>query len=310
MPLDPPADPVIPDIAPPGSPSAPQPASASLSGPAAGEEVWVREVGRPSSVRRVGAMVLRHWYLIRASWPRILELAYWPTVQLLVWGILSQFLATNSTWIAQAAGVLLGAVLLWETLVRTKISMTVSFLEELWSRNLGHLFVSPLRPWEWVVSLTVMGVLRAVIGLALPVALAVPLFGFNLFSLGLPLVAFFAMLMLTGVTVALFTTGMILRHGMGAEGLAWMAVFVLAPVSAVYYPVDSLPDWLAWISLALPTTHVFEGMRGVLFTGVFNWGHLGWSVVLNLLYGALGGLYFLAAFRNARTRGALLQTGE
>ncbi|WP_119679314.1 ABC transporter permease [Indioceanicola profundi] len=295
------------------SPPKPAPDAAVRRGPAPPPPeafAYQRPPLRASSARRIGAIVLRHWYLIRASWPRILELAYWPTVQLLIWGLLSQFLVGNSSWVAQAAGVLLGAVLLWEVLVRTKISMTISFLEELWSRNLGNLFVSPMRAWEWVAALMAVGVIRAAIGLSMPILLAIPLFGFNLFSLGLPLIAFFAMLMLTGVTVGLLTSGMILRHGLGAEGLAWMAVFVLAPFSAVYWPVEGLPGWLAAICLALPTTHVFEGMRGVLFGHGFSWSHFGWAVLLNLLYIVLAGLYFLRAFQNARTRGALLQTGE
>ncbi|QJE73221.1 ABC transporter permease [Aerophototrophica crusticola] len=264
----------------------------------------------PGAVRRIWAMVLRNWFLIRTSWPRMLELCYWPTVQLLIWGFLSQFLRTNSSYVAQAVGVLVGAVLLWEVLVRTQIGMSVTFLEELWSRNLGNLFVSPLRPWEWVASLVVLAWLRVLIGLSLPIFLAMPLFGFSIFDLGFPLIGFFANLMLMGITIGLITSGLILRNGLGAEGLAWMAVFVLAPVSAVYYPVSSLPLVVQYISLALPSTHVFEGMRSVLFGQGMRWDHLGWAVLLNLLYGALAVLYFLSAFRDARQRGALLQAGE
>lgn len=95
------------------------------------------------SARRIAAMVLRYWYLLRGSWPRLLELAYWPTVQMIMWGFISQFMATNSTWVAQAAGVLIAAVLLWDVLFRGQLGVSVSFLEEMWSRNLGHLFVSP-----------------------------------------------------------------------------------------------------------------------------------------------------------------------
>lgn len=256
-------------------------------------------------------MVLRHWYLLRGSWPRALEMAYWPTVQLLIWGFLSKFLATNSTWVAQAAGVLVAGVLLWDILARSQIGMSMTFLEEMWSRNLGNLFVSPLRPAEWVAALIVMALVRTVIGLALPTLIAIPLFGFNLFAtVGLPLAAFFFCLILTGVTVGMVTSGLLLRHGMGAESFAWMAVFILAPVSAVYYPVSSLPGWLQPLSLALPPTHVFEGMRGVVFGQGFDWTGLGLALALNVVYGLLALLFFLRAFRHARTVGKLLNNGE
>ncbi|MDG5493505.1 ABC transporter permease [Niveispirillum sp. BGYR6] len=262
------------------------------------------------SLRRIQAMVLRNWYLIRRSWPRLLELCYWPTVQLLIWGFMSQFLQGQAGWVAGTVSVLIAAVLLWEVLVRTQIGMSITFLEELWSRNLGNLFVSPLRPWEWVVSLVVMGLIRVLIGLAPPVLIAALLFDYNLLSLGLPLAGFFANLMMLGVALGLLTSGVILRHGLGAEMLAWMAVFVLAPFSAVYYPVAALPHWLQPVALALPTAHVFEGMRAILNGTGHAWGHLLGAVLLNLLYLGLAALYFLRAFGNARQRGALLQTGE
>ena len=64
------------------------------------------------SGRRITALVLRHYYLIRGSIPRILEMAYWPTVQMVIWGFVTQFFIGHSSWLASAAGVLIGAVLL------------------------------------------------------------------------------------------------------------------------------------------------------------------------------------------------------
>ena len=105
------------------------------------------------SWRRITALLLRYLYLLRGSWPRVLELAYWPTVQMILWGLITQFFVTHSSWLMQAGGALIAAVLLWDVLFRSQIGVSISFLEEMWSRNLGQLFVSPLRPWEFVVSL-------------------------------------------------------------------------------------------------------------------------------------------------------------
>lgn len=262
------------------------------------------------SPRRIGAMVLRYWYLLRGSWPRILELAYWPTMQMILWGYINQFMAANSTWVAQGAGVLIAAVLLWDVLFRGQLGVSVSFLEEMWSRNLGHLFVSPLRPGEWLTALMTMSLIRTLIGVVPAALLAIPFFGYSVFDLGLPLALFFANLIAMGWWLGLFVIALILRYGMGAEGLAWIVVFMLAPVSAVYYPVTVLPEWLQWVAFLLPSSHVFEGMRGVLFDGAVRWGELAWAVALNGLYMAAGVATFLFSFRQARVRGALLQTGE
>ena len=48
----------------------------------------VEPVYRAVSPARIGAMMLRHFYLLRSSWPRLLELIYWPLVQMLMWGFL------------------------------------------------------------------------------------------------------------------------------------------------------------------------------------------------------------------------------
>ncbi|HYD30201.1 MAG TPA: ABC transporter permease [Azospirillaceae bacterium] len=262
------------------------------------------------AVRRVGAMVLRYWYLLRGSWPRMAELAYWPTMQMLMWGFLSQFMATTSSWVAQGGAVLVAGVLLWDTLFRGQLGVSISFLEELWSRNLGHLFVSPLRPVEWVAALFVMSLIRTLIGVVPAALLAIFIFDYSVFDLGLPLLAFFANLMIMGWWLALAITSLILLNGLGAEGLAWAVVFLLAPVSAVYYPVAVLPGWLQWLSWALPSAHVFEGMRAVLFQGAFSWGHFAAAAGLNLFYMVCAGGIFLWAFHVARERGALIQTGE
>ena len=268
------------------------------------------DIGGGFSPGRVWAMVLRYLYLLRTSWPRALELIYWPTIQMILWGFMSQFLMTNSTWVARAFGVLIAAVLLWDVLFRGQLGVSMSFLEEIWARNLGHLFVSPLRPYEWVLSLIVMSFIRVLIGVVPAMALAIPLYHYSIFSLGIPFIAFFANLLVMGWALGLMITALILRHGQGAESIAWLAIFVLAPVSAVYYPVTILPPALQYLAMTLPSAHVFEGMRAVMFEHVFRWGDFFAALALNAVYVGLGAAAFLHAFRGARRRGALLQVGE
>jgi ABC-2 type transport system permease protein len=262
------------------------------------------------STRRIGALVLRHLYLMRKSWPRVLEMVYWPTVQMVLWGFITLFLQTNSSYIVQAAGILLSAVLLWDVLFRGQLGIALVFMEEMWSRNLGHLFVSPLRPYEMVASLILMSLIRTLIGVGGAAIVAIPLFHFNIFDLGLPLIAFFLNLVIMGWAVGLIVSGIVLRYGLGAESVAWIAVFAIQPLCAIYYPVEVLPGWLQPVAWALPASHVFEGMRELLLHQTFNWHHLAYAVGLNILYLAGGIATFLGYFRAARQRGLLLHVGE
>jgi ABC-2 type transport system permease protein len=271
----------------------------------------IRRFGEASfSPARVWAMLLRYLYILKSSWPRTIELLYWPTLQMLIWGFMSQFLYQNSTYVARAFGVLLGAVMLWDLLFRSQLGLSISFLEEMWARNLGQLFVTPLRPYEWLLSLLAMSVIRVTIGVVPAALLAIPLYHYSIFDLGLPLVAFLVVLMAMGWALGLAICGGILRHGMGAESLAWTVIFALAPLSCIYYPVTILPVWLQPFAWALPSTYVFEGMRAVMFEHAFRTDYFFSAAGLDLIYLALGALIFSIAFRDARRRGALLQMGE
>lgn len=262
------------------------------------------------SMNRIAAMVLRYLYILRGSWPRLLELAYWPTVQMIIWGFITKFFMGHSSWVAEAIGVLLAAVLLWDVVFRSQLGVSISFLEEMWSRNLGHLFVSPLRPYELSLSLMAMAFIRTLIGVLPAMLLAIPLYHYSIFSLGLPLLAFFVGLMIMGWALGLIIVGLILRLGMGAESLAWISIFAFAPISGIYYPVDTLPGWLQPVAWATPSAYVFEGMRAVMFEGVFRWDLWGGAMAVNAVYLLLATLSLLLAFKSARERGALLQQGE
>jgi ABC-2 type transport system permease protein len=195
-------------------------------------------------------------------------------------------------------------------LFRSQLGVSVSFLEEMWSRNLGHLFVSPLRPAEFIAALTTMSLVRTVIGMLPAALLAIALYHYSVFDLGLPLLAFFANLMITGWAIGIAVSGLILRYGLGAESFAWVAVFAISPVSAVYYPVTVLPGWLQSVAYALPPAHVFEGMRALMVDHVFRLDHFAAATALNALYLAVAGGVFMLAFARARQLGKLMQMGE
>jgi ABC-2 type transport system permease protein len=262
------------------------------------------------SLQRVGAMVLRHIYLLRTSWPRVLELAYWPTVQMVLWGFITLFFIQNSSWVAQASGVLLSGVLLWDVLFRGQLGVSLAFMEEMYSRNLGQLFVSPLRPSELVAAMLVISVIRTLIGVGAAALLAIPLYDFSIFSMGLPLLVFFANLIVMGWSIGLLVAGLVMRYGLGAESLAWVAIFAVQPISGIYYPISVLPEWLQDIALMLPSSHVFEGMRALLFDHQFRLDLMAHAMILNLIYLAIGAAAFLIAFRMARKEGLLLHVGE
>jgi ABC-2 type transport system permease protein len=262
------------------------------------------------SLGRIAAITARYWYLLRSSRLRVLELAYWPTMQMLVWGFLYTYFYDSGSKFVSTGGLLLGGVLLWDVTFRGQLGFTFTFLEEVWSRNIANLMMSPLKPSEFAASLMLMSLVRLLIGTIPVTLLALFLFSFNIYSLGLPLIGFFINLVLTGWAVGLGISGLVMRHGLGAESLAWSVMILLLPLCCVYYPVWVLPQWLHPFAWSLAPTYVFEGMRSILLEGRFRADLMLECLALNLFYLVCGFVTFLLLLRSAQHNGTLLTMGE
>lgn len=262
------------------------------------------------SLGRIYALVLRHVHLWSGSIMRIVDTIYWPAVQMVMWGFLTNFLAGQTSFAGQAFGALLAGLLLWEVVVRGNLSLSIAFLEEMWSRNLGHLFASPIRSWEMATGIVVVALLRTLLGL-IPVSLmAWAFFGYSIYTLGVPLIAFFVVLQMFSWSVGLAMSGLVMRVGQSAETFAWAAVFIVMPVSGVYYPVSSLPGWLQVVAWSLPTSYIFEGMRAILAEKTVHWELLAFALGLSVVYLVVGFQVFQWFFRASRRAGTLLGQGE
>jgi ABC-2 type transport system permease protein len=262
------------------------------------------------SPHRIAAMILRYWYVLISSWPRLLELLYWPALQIVTWGFLQNYISQNANFFARAGGTLVGAVILWDILFRGQLGFSISFLEEMWARNLGNLMMSPLKPIEFLISLMAMSLIRLAIGVIPMTLLAMIFFGFNLYGIGFPLVAFFCNLIFTSWSVGIFVSGLVLRYGLGAESIVWTLMFGMMPLACIYYPVTVLPDWLQVVAWSLPPTYVFEGMRSLLMEHVFRADLMMDALAINVVLITISFGIFLTLLRSARRHGSLIQTGE
>ncbi len=259
---------------------------------------------------RIYALSLRHLYVIRSSFPRILDLIYWPTIQIVLWGFISKFFTMHSDFYNHTVGIILSAAILYDFLFRSSISFNMLFLEEIWSRNFTNLFVSPLKVSEIIIALTVTALLRTLIGIIPAILLAAPFFGVSIFNLGPSLILLFLSLYLFGITLGLLVTSGLLRYGPAFENVAWSSLFLLAPLGCVYYPLSILPDWLQILAKSLPLVYIFEEVRSILLDNVVNYSNIVSALTLNLVYFTLAVGTFYLAFSGARKKGTLINVGE
>ena len=262
-------------------------------------------------INRILALLIRYKNISFGSFPRLLSIFYWPTVQILFWGYFTNFFMSNEglgVW--SALNIILSAVVLWDVLFRGQLGLTMSFFEELWSRNLPNIFITPIKDFEIVISLVLISFIRTIIGITPAIFFANYFFNFHLFELGFYLIFLFFNLIFVGWSVGFIVSGLVLRYGHAFEELAWAIIFIILPFSCVYYPLSSLPTSVQGIALFLPTVHIFESMRQVLIDKIIDVDDILIILLLNLFYISLSIIFFLKMIRIARVKGLLFNQGE
>ena len=244
---------------------------------------------------KIYGLSLRHIYLIKSSFPRILDLIYWPSIQVFLWGFISKFFTISSSYYNNTVGVILTAAILYDFLFRSSISYNMMFLEEIWSRNFTNLFIAPIKISEIIAALTMTAIFRTMIGLVPAVLLAIPLFGVSIFKLGIPLFFLLIALYIFGISLGLLVTAGLLRFGPSFENIAWASLFFLAPLGCIYYPIEILPNFLQIIAKILPLVHIFEEMRNILINQTVNNVAILKGLFISLIYFFIGVAVFYAA---------------
>lgn len=261
-------------------------------------------------VHRIAALMARHLYLYNRSLPRLMEVFYWPLLDLTIWGFITLYLAKFQTQVPAFATFLLGALILWDVLFRAQQAITLTLLEDVWASNLVNLFGSPLRPSEFLVAAMLISILKFVAVSVVMALCAATFFSYNILALGLWLLPFVANLIVMGWTIGVFTSSLIMRFGQEASYLAWGVVFLFQPISCVFYPREVLPAWLQPIAKMNPASHVFEGMRAVLSQAAAPWSHLTWAMGLNLIIMTSAIVWFFRTFAFCQDKGLLVRVGE
>ena len=262
------------------------------------------------NITRIYGLFLRHFYLITRSFPRILDLIYWPSIQITLWGFISNFFAAHSSYYSGAVGVILSCAILYDFLFRTSIGFNMLFLEEIWSRNFTNLFIAPMKISEIITALVITALIRALIGLIPAILLTSPLFGISILNLGLPLAFLFLSLYIFGITLGLFVSAGLLRFGPSFENIAWSTMFLLAPFGCIYYPVEILPEIFQSIAYALPLVYIFEETRNILINGIVSYENIRIALSLNVFYFIVAIATFYFSFDKAREKGTLINIGE
>src|SRR5579864_7391187 len=254
---------------------------------------------------RVAAIMLRQFYLYGGSPVRVVPLFAWVTVDIVLWGFITRYLNAIASSGLNFVPALLGAVLLWDFFIRVMQGVTTAFFEDVWTRNFLNIFATPLSISEYIAGLVLSAIATSSVGLLVMLVLASLFFGLSFLVYGMTVVVFLLALFLFGIALGIFACGMVLRFGPASEWLIWPIPAVLSPFAAVFYPLSTLPQWMRFISRALPPSYVFEGMRAIVSRASFSGTTLAIGNILAVAYILLASLFFTRIYRQAVRTGLI-----
>ncbi|MFB3829956.1 MAG: ABC transporter permease [Bryobacteraceae bacterium] len=255
--------------------------------------------------RRTAAIVLRQYYLLRGSAARAVPMFAWVAIDMVLWGFMSRYLNSVAAPGFNFVPALLGAVLLWDFFVRVMQGVTMTFFEDVWSRNFLNIFATPLSVSEYVGGLVLASIGTSAVGLAVMLALATSIFGLSFLGYGWMLVPFLMVLFLFGIALGIVGIALVLRLGPAAEWFIWPIPAMLSPFAAVFYPLATLPRWMQSIAWALPPSYVFENVRAIVTGQPGSWTALLWATALALADVLLAAWLFARVYRQAVRTGLL-----
>jgi ABC-2 type transport system permease protein len=257
------------------------------------------------SVTRTLAIVLRQAYLIRGSFSRMFPLFAWVAIDMVLWGFITRYLNSVSSSGFDFVPALLGAVLLWDFLVRVMQGVTMAFFEDVWSRNFLNIFATPLSIGDYLGGLIVSSIATSSVGLAIMLVLATTIFGLSFLSYGIMIIPYLLILFLCGIALGIVSSAAVLRMGPAAEWFIWPLPALISPFVGVFYPIATLPKWMQYVSALLPPSYVFEGMRAVVAGGRVSTNSALWGGGLAVLYILLACWFFSLTYRYAVRTGLL-----
>ena len=255
--------------------------------------------------RRMSAVVIRQLYLMRGSIARVMPLFIWAGIDMLLWGFLSRYLNQVAGERVDFIPALLGAVFLWNFFIRVMQGVTLAFFEDVWSRNFLNMFATPLSVTEYVSGLVLSSIMTSSVGLAVMIVLSSIVFGLSFFSFGLLLYPFLAVLFLFGIALGILACSLVLRYGPPAEWFIWPIPAIISPFAGVAYPISTLPEWMQWISRALPPSYVFEALRAIIAGKPVDPSLLAFAVALAVLYVVVASRVYLGVYRTALRTGLI-----
>ena len=252
---------------------------------------------------RIQAIMLRHLLITFRVLQRIIDLMFWPFINIVIWGF-------SSLWNQQFQGqsfkvtlALLTALLMWQILFRINLEICHSLLDEITSFNVSNLFATPLKLSEWILAVVGVGFVKSLFTFCFGIFCSWALYSINILQIGWHLIPFIALGVFSGWVVGFLAASAIVYWGQSVRELVWVVPWLFVPLSGIFYSIDILPRWVQVISSALPMPYLFESLRHYILTGILPLHSLMIGSAITVFYALLALIFFKIIFEKSRSKG-------
>lgn len=254
-------------------------------------------------IHRIYGITLRYLYLFKHNPDKLVDLFYWPSVDLILWGITTLFIQSLNPSLSKVVVMIVSGLIFWQVVWRGQIEVTINILEELWNKNLINIFVTPLKFSEWIVAFLILGSGKLIVSFSFISILAFILYKVKIILFGYYLVPFIILLLMSGWWIGILVSSFILRFGTRIQNLAWSFPWALSPFFGIFYPISVLPLWAQKMSLFFPVSYIFEGIREIIYTGNIDPKKIYISFALNVIYLIIALFLLKRSFKKVLNKG-------
>ncbi len=252
---------------------------------------------------RVQAVMLRHLLLSFRVFGNVINLFYWPLLNILLWGFNSVWNEQTQHQPAEVTLALLTALMLWQILFRLNMEICINLFDEIQSHDFSSLFSTPLTLAEWSMAVVGLGFLKSIITFIFANLMIFILYSVNILTLGWYLVPFLGLIALTGWAVGFLTACGIVYWGKSVHELVWVCVWAFVPFSGIFYSVTVLPKWAQYIAALIPQSYLFEALRTFILHNALPLQPLLISFLLSILYLCGSLVFFNYSFEKSKSKG-------
>lgn len=258
-------------------------------------------------ISRTIALTKYYVIIVARNKARLIDILLWPTLELILFGFLSQYINSQSPALTQTMLIIIGGIVSWLFFARIMSEISLQLTDDMLSGNLSNILATPVRVTELIMGLVFASLVKLALSLIILLPFSSVLYKFNILSIGPMSILYLGTLMFWGMSLGLIISSLFFLIGPRAGAVTWAVAGIIQPFCLIFYPRLILPKVAQFISYAFPASYVFEAMRYQVLNDSLDLISIGSSILLSFIYGIVAMVTFYKSLQHMRKSGLIVR---